>query len=319
MSVRNLIIKFTVFSVILTGLYFFALWQLAQGQVDYFYAKFTHKAGSMIIGISRANDGIAPNVIEQNFEKNEIDYPILNFAFTNQISDYGPVYLNAIKKKILPQTKNGIFILEINPGSLSILKSQPDTESSLEKDQTFLSDLRHFNQHPNFEYIRKMYSHSLYKGFKKTRRIDAMRYCHPDGWQEVMEKNEFYEVSKDEITEWTEMKLNEINSTKDYYKPSLARIQYLAETIKYLKNFGKVYLVRFPISSDHWEVEQSSWPEFNSIIAETARKNQVTYLDYSNYGTQYPTYDGSHLFGNSAKAFTQKLCDDIKLLRIPQN
>lgn len=319
MSVRNLIIKFTVFSVILTGVYFFALWQLAQGQVDYFYAKFTNQASSMIIGISRANDGIAPNVIEQNFGKNEIDYPILNFAFTNQISDYGPVYLNAIKKKMLPQTKNGLFILEINPGSLSILKSQPDTESTLEKDQSFLSDLRHFNHHPNFEYIRKMYSHSLYKGFKKSRRIDVMRYCHPDGWQEVMEKNEFYEVSEDEISEWTEMKLHEINSTKDYYKPSLARIKYLEETIKYLKNFGKVYLVRFPISSDHLEIEQSSWPEFNSQIEETARKNQVAYLDYSKYGTQYPTYDGSHLFGHSAKAFTQKLCDDIKLLINQQN
>lgn len=314
MEVRKLIIKFTVFSVILAGVYFFAIWQLVQGQVDYFYAKFTNQASSMIIGISRANDGISPNIIEQNFGKNEIDYPVLNFAFTNQISDYGPVYLNAIKKKILPQTKNGLFILEINPGSLSILKTLPDTEKSLEKDQSFLSDMRNFNRHPNYEYVRKMYSHSLYKGFKKSRRIDVMRYCHPDGWQEVMQKNEYYEVSNEEITEWTEAKLNEFSKTKDLFKPSQIRLKYLEETINYLKDFGQVFLVRLPICNEFLEKEQLAWPEFNSRIEETARKTGVNYFDYSMMGSQYTTYDGSHLFGNSAKAFTQKLCNDIKSL-----
>lgn len=319
MQLRNLIIKFIVFSVIIAGVYFFAIWQLAQGQVDYFYSKFTHQAGSMVIGISRANDGIVPSVVEQNFGNDKIDYPVLNFAFTNQISDFGPVYLNAIKKKILPGTKNGLFIIEINPGSLSILKSQPDTESTILKDQSFLTKLRSFNKHPNFEYIREMYSHSLYKGFKKNRRIDVMRYCHADGWQEVMQKNEYYEVSDEEIAEWTEGKLNEFSKTKDLFKPSSARFKYLEETIRYLQGFGQVYLVRLPICSEFHENEQSAWPEFNSQIEEIAGKNQVNYLDYSMMGAQYLTYDGSHLFGHSAKAFTQKLCDDIKLLQNQSN
>jgi len=139
MEIRKLIVKFLLFSVILTSVYFFALWQVAQGQVDYFYPKFTHQAGSMIIGISRANDGISPAVIEQNFGENEIDYPVLNFAFANQISDYGPVYLNAIQKKLQPETKNGLFILGVNPGSLSILKSKPDSVSSISGGHSLLS------------------------------------------------------------------------------------------------------------------------------------------------------------------------------------
>ncbi|GAB1452067.1 hypothetical protein MASR2M47_21230 [Draconibacterium sp.] len=316
MELRKLILKFILFSLLLASVYFFAVWQVAQGQVDYFYSKFTHQASSLIIGISRSNDGISPSVIEQNFGNNEIDYPVLNFAFAHQTSDYGPVYLHAIQKKLRPETKNGLFILEVNPGSLSIPQSQPDSISTIQADQSFLSKINHFNQHPNFEYIRKMYNESLYKGFQKSRRIDKIRYSHADGWQEVLMKYEDYEVSNEEVLEWKGMKLEEAIKMKDQFKASKARMLYLEKTINYLKDFGEVYLVRVPISRELAEIEQSFWPEFNNLIDEIACKSKVGYFDYSMKGELYSTYDGSHLFGAGAKAFTQQLCNDIKSFRV---
>lgn len=314
MEIKKLILKFILFCIVFAAVFYFALWQVTQGQVDYFYSKFTHQAGSMIIGISRANDGLVPSVIEQNFDENKIDHPVLNFAFANQISDFGPIYLNAIKKKLKPETKNGLFILEVNPGSLSILKIQTDTLSTIEEDQSFLATLNRYNQHPNFEYIRKFYNHSLYKGFQKSRRIDLIRYSHPDGWQEVLTENGSYVVSKEEVLKWKGMNIEETMKMKEHYKPSKVRILYLEKTINYLNDFGQVYLVRVPISKEFFEIEQSFWPEFNTVIEEIANKNEVIYFDYSNAEETYNFYDGSHLFGNGAKKFTQQLCNDIKSL-----
>lgn len=313
MKIKNLILKFIVFSFLLTTAYFFALWQVAQGQVDYFYPKFTHQAHSLIVGGSRSGDGICPSIIEQNFGENEFDYPILNFSFAHEISDYGPVYLNAIQKKLIPETKNGLYIVEVNPASLTIYKSKPDSISTILEDHTILSTINHFNQQPNFEYIRKNYTHSLYKGFQKSRRIEKYRYTHADGWQEIMQKNELYEVTKEEALKWKNKKLQETILMKEYYKPSETRMQYLEKTINYLKKFGQVYIVRVPISSEFLEIEKSFWPDFNVQIEEIANRNRVIYFDYSSDGELYSSYDGSHLFGSSAKAFTQKLCDDIKL------
>lgn len=310
---KKLTVKFILFCILLSSTYFFAMWQLSRGQVDYFYNKFTYQASSLIIGVSRANDGISPLLVE-NILGEQIDLPILNFCFANQISDYGPIYLNAIQKKVKPGTKNGLFILEVEPGALSIHKTLPDSVSSIKKENSFLSTMNHFNRSPNFEYIRKKYTKPFYNIFNKSRRIDKMRYAHPDGWCEVRKKSEQSEVSKDDVLKWKKKKLEEFEYMTNYYKKSKARAECLIETINYLKDFGQVYLVRLPVSHEFLKIEQSIWPNFNKQIEEIAENHDVVYFDYSADAEQYEFYDGSHLFGHSAKDFTQKLCDDIKAL-----
>lgn len=311
---KKLIVKFILFCILLSTVYLFALWQVAQGQVDFFYTKFTYQARSLILGISRANHGISPSVIEQNFGKNEIEYPILNFAFVLDYSKYGPIYLNAVQKKLHPETKNGLFILEVDPASLSIFKSQKDTITTIKGNDAYLSEIKHFNRNPNLEYIRKMYYASLYMGFDRSRIIDTLKYIHPDGWVEFRKKGEHYEVTPENILEWERLTLEEANDLKGYTKPSKIRVKYLEKTISYLNDFGKVYLIRAPVSQEFLEIEQVIWPDFNDQIKEIARSHGVAYFDYSEDAGQYELYDGSHLFGHSAKDFTQKICDDIKAL-----
>ncbi len=316
MQIKKLIIKFVLFSLIMVSTYYFAMWMLSQGQIDYFYYKFTYPTKSMIIGGSRAGDGISPEVMKQNFSKDEIDFPLLNFAFAHQISDMGPVYFNAIEQKLDKNTRNGLFIVEVNPASFSILKAMSDDTTALKDEETILSDMNHFNSNPNFEYIRKNYTHPLYKCFEKNRKIDIIRYSHQDGWQEVMKKSDTYEVSNDEISKWKKGKLEESDKMQKYFTPSKARMLYLEKVIRFFKKYGQVYLVRVPMSKEFYGREESYWPDFTSLIKDIAAKHKVPYLDYSLEGDQYETYDGSHLFGPSAKVFTQKLCDDIKAYRM---
>jgi len=311
---KKIIVKFILFCILLTTVYYFALWQVSKGQVDFFYPKFTYHAKSLILGISRGHFGISPSVIEQNFGQDEIGYPILNFAFVLDYSRYGPVYYNAIQKKLYPETKNGLFLLEVNPISISIYKSQADSVGSIQQSDEYLSKIDNFNQNPNLEYIRKMYYASLYKGFKRSRIIDTLKYYHADGWLEFKKKSEYYEISSEQTSEWKQMKLEEANKLKNYSKPSTVRVEYLEKTISYLSNFGQVYLIRAPISHEFLELEQSIWPDFNDRIEKIAINHNTVYFDYSEDGEQYDYYDGSHLFGYSAKAFTQKICDDIKAL-----
>lgn len=315
MKMRILASKFILFGIVMAAAYYFAQWQLVQGQVDYFYPKFTHQASSMIIGISRANDGITPSIIERNFGNQEISYPVLNFAFAHQISDYGPAYLDAIQKKLDPSTREGLFILEVNPASLSIRVHESDVSSEIEDDQSFITTIKRFNRHPNFEYVRKMYNHPLYKGFKKSRRIDMIRYTHDDGWQEVTKQFESYVVSEEEVRHWKDLKLEEFTTKIKHFKPSVARLEYLERTIDYLNDKGQVFLVRIPISSELLQIEKRYWQDFNSQIGELASRHQIHYFDYSGDGENYDTYDGSHLFASSARKFTQRLCNDIKSAR----
>src|SRR4051812_33254984 len=83
----------------------------SNGKSDYFYLRFTTPPQpSLILGTSRAAQGLQPSVFNESnlaFAK-----PMFNFSFANNISPYGPIYLNAIKKKVSTASKNGLFILE---------------------------------------------------------------------------------------------------------------------------------------------------------------------------------------------------------------
>src|SRR5690606_17884978 len=91
--------------------------ELARGFVNDNYSKFTHQSSSLIIGLSRAHNGISPKILDSILAEIPYQGGFLNFAFEKTQSPYGGVYLEAIKKKIPEQTKQGIFILSVSPGS----------------------------------------------------------------------------------------------------------------------------------------------------------------------------------------------------------
>ena len=91
-----------------------------RGGVDAFYGRFASPpAGSLVLGTSRAAQGIQPAVLAARLG-GRFDGPLLNYAFTLTHSPYGPAYLASIRRKLRPEVRNGLLILAVDPWSLSL-------------------------------------------------------------------------------------------------------------------------------------------------------------------------------------------------------
>lgn len=307
MSVKKLILKIIILASIIGVTYTLALLKTTQGDVDKYYSKFTHKGGSLIVGLSRAHEGIVPSIIEEEFINNQINKPVLNFGFQKSQAPYGDVLLKAIKNKIDTTKNNNLFILCVSPGSFLISKS--NSEKNIDKN-IMLNRMTNFNKTPNFEYIRKCYGQPLYTSLIPKNK--SIREIHSDGWMNFKSKIGNYTVKDSQVQLWKKQNLYAFEKVYNYEKISDYRIKKFKETLSYLTQHGTVILVRMPFDRDFLELENKIWKNFNSDIQQIANNYSIPYLDYSLTNEEYKTYDGSHLFGESAMKFTQKLCDDIK-------
>lgn len=311
MSLRTLIVKVMVLAGLLVGGYYLLAYKLAEGSVDYNYDKFTHRAGSMIIGLSRAHDGMVPKVIEKEFREYDIATPVLNFSFEKTQSPYGEVLFEAIKKKIDTTSRNGLFIFSVTPGNFLISKFLKDSPNLDLDEKTALAKLDNFNEDPNIEYIRKCYGDPLYKAFYPDKY--SLRVIHDDGWIEFLDHlGEWYTVSEEEIELWKLHTKYYYRQLSQYEKKSTYRISQFERMIDYLKKRGHVAIVRMPADNDLIELENGFWPEFDGEMARIASKFEVPYINYTDEEMKYRTYDGAHLFGESAKEFTARMSKDIK-------
>lgn len=308
MEVKRFIGKIILLGSLLVVVYFLAQWKLSRKYVDPYYAKLTYPAGSLILGVSRAHDGIVPFIIESELADKTIATPVLNFAFELSQSPYGPVYLNAIKQKVIPEVKNGLFILSVSPGSLTIPLHLPDSAEFVTDQVSMLAQVKRMNSQPNFEYIRKFYGESLYKGFIRYAPYN-IRKEHNDGWTEVFLKTKNLDIHQYQIDGWTQQTLEAYRNLS--YKPSQVRLSSLNETIGFLKQYGQVFMVRMPIDAAVLELENKFWPQFDEEMEKIAREHKIPLLNYSAQAGHYKTYDGSHMVSESARAFTLTLCDDI--------
>ena len=99
--------------LLLTGAALLGLLALApvvlKGQVDAFYGRFASPpAGSLVLGTSRAAQGIRPAVLSAQLGS-RFEGPLLNYAFTLTHSPYGPAYVRSIQRKLRPEVKNGHY------------------------------------------------------------------------------------------------------------------------------------------------------------------------------------------------------------------
>ena len=152
---KNLILKLLCVVGVSFIFLFGYLRSFAAGKADSFYLKVaSKKQQSLIIGSSRVSVALEPRILEEKLKQ-----PFFNFGFALNASDFGEVYLNAIKKKIDKKTKNGIFIIEVNPLNLSRMINLDEVE--MDQD-SFLNGLFLVNYNPNFDYIFRKYSFPLY-------------------------------------------------------------------------------------------------------------------------------------------------------------
>ena len=82
--------KLLLFSFVLSATYLLLVHKLSQGYVDMYYPKFTQPGGSLVLGLSRADQGIDPSLLREELRPADFAAPFVNFA-SNQ-SYYGEVY-----------------------------------------------------------------------------------------------------------------------------------------------------------------------------------------------------------------------------------
>src|SRR5690606_38478858 len=156
--------------------------------------------------------------------------------------------------KIDPNTKDGIFILEVSPWSIS---SVTDDESKFREANLFLSKLHCVSCKPNFEYLLRLYSEpfiSAWSGANTNIKLNK------NGWLEITVSMDSVDVANRSQKKIAQYK----NDVLPFYRFSENRCSYLAKTIDFLSKHGKVYLVRVPVYHEMLSLENELMPDFDA-------------------------------------------------------
>lgn len=287
--------------------YLLMVHKLSEGYVDMYYPKFTQKAGSLVIGLSRADEGIDPETILNNLPKKS-DQSLVNFA-SNQ-NYYGKVYLEAIKHKLDDSGENRFFILTISPGSFTAPKGFGTKGIEAMDTKTPIGKTSDFTSNPNYSYIMNCYGNSLYNVFLDVDSADNLT-SHQNGWNEISLKSNTFTITKDLMFDWKRQNLAYFERRSPKEEVKTYRLEWFGKTIEYLKNKGRVFLVRMPADEEIISFENEHLPTFNAMVDSITKIYQVPYLDYSESRPGFGTYDGSHLYSETAKEFSTVLAKDM--------
>lgn len=274
----------------------------ADGNTDDNYMHFAvKKPQNMILGDSRGSQGVVPGVLKTKLSAN-----FDNFSLNIVESPYGQVYFKALKRKLDPETKNGIFILTVSPWNLSLNK-QIKKEKDFPEEHSPLNDMYFYDRSPNYEYLLKHYTRSWFKIY--TERAESGRsntFLHPDGWLEVT-----INMQKDTVAYRTNTKEAFYRDLANTVELSPERLKAINEMINYLRTKGKVYLVRLPTSNGLTNIENKKYPHFNTLMRDIGRKQNVRFFDFSGNYAEYDYTDGNHLYKDSSRKISSRIADSI--------
>lgn len=298
---KRFLIHTGLFSAILLAS-FLMVFSMADGTTDAFYSKFSSpKQTSLIVGSSRASQGIHPGIIDSVYGSNNI----YNYGFAIPTSPYGEAYYNSISRKVDRKSKKGVFILGVNPWTLSVYKSNIEGEFKYSEDGSFMEKTHFVNMNPNLEYLIESFIGKNETILSNKNRKGAYRtyYVHDNGWLEVTIESDMF--SKSEKTK-DKMKLYR-ETLPNYEGFSEYRLDYLIKTINLFKEHGEVYLVRIPVIEEMLEIENELVPDFDKRMEEVGRDYQIPYINMIPFHKDYDYTDGNHLTSASAKRFSLDL------------
>jgi hypothetical protein len=306
--------RFIVHSIVyilLTGVMAWILCLSAGPYTDPFYLRFTTPLQqSLVIGSSKAAQGIVPEVMNEELDKAAMKIKLYNYGFTIKSSPYGEPYLNSILKKIDRRgsidKENRIFILAVDPWSIStmFLKKQNGEDIFVEKDFA-PNNMLWPTLNPNPEYIFKNIDNRPLMIFRKFRNTNLPK-VNSDGSFEVPLRRDSLEVS--EIVADKVLEYEQYAASNSFSK---ARFEYLERTIDSLENYGKIFLVRIPVHHEIRKIEDKFMSNFTSIITEMAGRHHILFFDYEIDKYKLKTTDGNHLDRKSGMIFSKILANDI--------
>ncbi|MGJ8664883.1 MAG: hypothetical protein ACSHW7_00825 [Patiriisocius sp.] len=273
------------------------------GTSDPFYLKFTTpKQSGLVLGSSIAGLAVNPSVLKEN----GVESPIYNYAFAAPLSPYGPSYLRAIKAKLDPKTKNGIFIITVEPLAISSDAVDPNDTLYFEEREGFLGKLSSFNSNPNFDYLLNHYNDYNFK-FLWNKSVATLE---DTGWMDV-------NIPKADYTKEDQIEIDDFKRTLDLYQFSETRLNFLKKTIAYLEDYGDVYLVRLPKHEKYIAVENEFMPQFEEKLDEISKQFNIPYLSMAPNGGDFDYYDGVHVGNESSEKVSKIIANFITSKKQP--
>lgn len=220
----------------------------AGGYTDPFYVRFTTpKQDNLILGTSRAAQGLQPDIFKKILKKN-----IYNYAFTVGHSPFGPTYLNSIKKKLSKNGENNVFVVAVDPWSISSTSENPNDSLNFREVGRCLGNTQIVNMKPNYLYI--LNNLNLRSDFDKIlNNENSSMFLHENGWLEIsvnIDSTSFNQRINKKIETYTEVNLPRFNF-------STLRLEYLKRTITFLNQYGQVFLVRLPVHEKMVTIEKN--------------------------------------------------------------
>ena len=305
---KRFLLHISLFLLLLLSGFLF-VFSMADGTTDAFYKKLSSPTqASFIVGSSRAAQGIQPHIIDSVYGSNKI----YNYAFTIAQTPFGEPYYNSISRKLDRNATKSVFIIDVNPWTLSELKTSNITDGYRE-DNTFIANTHFVNLNPNIEYLLESFNEKNEAILRNKNRKGLYQtfYVHDDGWLEVT-------IESDMISEElrTKNKISNYSKRLPNYKGfSQYRADYLIKTIDLLKQHGDVYLVRIPVIDEMLDVENELVSDFDSRMNALASDHQIPYINMMPYNKAYNYTDGQHLTVISGKQFSLDLALQMNKLR----
>ena len=291
---RFLIQVFLFSALLLIGMLLVFL--MANGKSDAYYVRFTTpRQSSLILGTSRAAQGLQPSVFNEIIYKNSAKH-IFNYSFSLIDSPYGPAYYESIKRKLDPDTRDGIFIVTVDPWSISDTAADLNNADDFIETKSFISKTKYVNLNPNLFYLVKSYGEPYINIIRKWNTTTALN-LHQDGWLEVDAPMDSVHVAKSLEAKLAFYRKNYLPA----YKFSDLRLNYLAKIITYLQEHGKVYLVRLPVHQMMFTIEDELMPDFDEKIKDITMDGNIPYLNFRLLKNEYQYVDGNHLYKASGK------------------
>lgn len=308
---KKSILKLIAFSVLPLLVICYAVF-LTGKKTDDFYKRFSSpQQNSLILGSSRAagiNPAILDSIIHQKFPK----VKFYNYAFTWAHSPYGPKYLESIKKKIKPDTKNGFFIITVEPTALMVDKNLPDSPEFYVENDKSVAKTSLVSTNPNIEYLLESYDFSLTKELNKKllsrKNVMAEIEILENGKYDVKILKDF---TKEKKAEFNHVKMVQFQEKLNGLKTSENRINYLSQTIDFLQKHGKVIIVRLPISKVPYLIENKGYPDFDKKMNILSQQKKTVYVNYNNIKNDYECSDEVHLIPESMDRFSETLGKNI--------
>lgn len=299
---------------------------LRRGYVDAFYARFAAPpAGSLVLGTSRAAQGLVPGVLAARLGGRYAG-PWLNYAFTLAESPYGPGYLSSIRRKLAPGTRRGLFVLAVDPWSLSLPTNvQHDKVGQNYKarvlnklggrivfpeEKSMVSQLASVSQNPNLDYLAHYLHKPFYQLLLNADTAHVVERLHPDGWLEIALPPPTADTAL--LRRRTAEKLATYRQLAATSRVARARLTSLLETVRFLQQHGRVLLVRLPTGPAMANLENEYQPGFDQQMRTLASSCGVPYFNYLQL--PYPTNDGNHITRAAARQLSERLAAAIAQL-----